>query len=284
MKIGVSSYSFHSYMDKTGADVFKIIDKAKEIGFDAIEFISVYAPEGKDQIEQAKEIKAYCDDKGLPISAYTIWADLLNDQEASVDRLINTELKITQALGAPLMRHDVTGGFNKGIKHGRGFDDCLPVVVPAIRKVTEAAQEMGIRTMSENHGFFCQDSDRVEKLLNTVNHDNYGLLLDMGNFLCADDDPAVAVGKLAPYAFHVHAKDFFIRDGERSDPGDGWFRTRGGKYIRGTIVGQGVVPLDICVKTIMDSGYDGIFSIEFEGCEDNIFALEAGLKNLRKRF
>lgn len=284
MQVGVSSYSFSQYMNKTGANIFQVIDKAKELGFSSIEFISVYAPEGKCPIEQAKEIKAYCAEKELPISAYTIGADLLNRTEESVDRLINTELKIAAALGAPLMRHDVTSGFPANLTTGRGFDQCLPVVVPAIRTVTEHAKELGIKTMSENHGFFCQDSDRVEKLLNAVNSDNYGLLFDMGNFCCADDDSAKAAGKLAPYIFHVHTKDFFIRSRERSNPGDGWFCSRGGNYLRGTIVGQGDIPVDTCVRIIRNSGYKGRFSIEFEGCEDNIFALAAGLKNLQTRF
>jgi len=34
----------------------------------------------------------------------------------------------------------------------------------------------------------------VEKLANGVNHPNFGLLADMGNFLCADEDPAKAFG------------------------------------------------------------------------------------------
>ena len=32
--------------------------------------------------------------------------------------------------------------------------------------------------MVENHGYFAQDSDRVEKLINAVDHPNFGLLLD----------------------------------------------------------------------------------------------------------
>lgn len=41
-----------------------------------------------------------------------------------------------------------------------------------------------------------QDADRIEQLVCGVAHDNFGLLLDMGNFLCADESPAVAIGKL----------------------------------------------------------------------------------------
>ena len=38
MKTCVSSYSFLKYMKETGCDLFAVADKAKELGFDAIEF------------------------------------------------------------------------------------------------------------------------------------------------------------------------------------------------------------------------------------------------------
>ena len=38
--------------------------------------------------------------------------------------------------------------------------------------MTEYAAAKGIKTMVENHGFFCQDSDRVEKLVTAVAHPN----------------------------------------------------------------------------------------------------------------
>jgi sugar phosphate isomerase/epimerase len=283
MKVGVSSYSFSQYMNNTKANIFQVIDKAKELGFTSIEFTSVYAPEGKCPIEQAKDIKAYCADKGLYISSYTIGADLLNDPKGSVENL-KKELKIAEALGVKLMRHDVCWGFPASKKSGRSFDDAIPVVAPAAREVTEYAKELGIKTMFENHGFFAQDSDRVEKLLNAINSENFGLLLDMGNFLCVDEDPSKAVGKLLPYILHVHTKDFFVRDGLLPNPGAGWFTSRGGNYLRGTIVGQGNVPIMKCVRMIKNSGYTGNFSIEFEGIEDNIFALTTGLANLNSYF
>lgn len=74
-------------------------------------------------------------------------------------------------------------------------------MIEGCRAVTEYAQQFGIKTMIENHGYFCQDSDRVEKLINQVNHSNFGLLLDMGNFVCVDEEPEKAIGKLMPHAF-----------------------------------------------------------------------------------
>ena len=68
--------------------------------------------------------------------------------------------------------------------------------------------------MIENHGYFFQDACRVKKLIETVNHPNFGWLMDMGNFMCADENSAIALGNALPYAAHVHAKDFLFKSGD----------------------------------------------------------------------
>ena len=115
-----------------------------------------------------------------------------------------------------------------------------------------------------------------------VNNPNFGWLVDIGNFLCADENPVSAVGKAASHAKHVHVKDFHVKSGSEFDPGRDFFTSRGGNYLRGAILGQGNVPVYQCLKIIGSSGYDGYVSIEFEGIEDNIPAIETGLENLKK--
>ena len=62
----------------------------------------------------------------------------------------------------------------------------------------------------------------------------------------------------------------------------GWFRTRGGNFIRGTIAGNGVIPVAQCIYMLKQAGYAGFLSLEFEGMEENLPALEAGLAYIRK--
>lgn len=96
------------------------------------------------------------------------------------------------------MRHDITQGYARGSGKYQSYDSLLPTLAQATREVTEYAAAKGVVTMTENHGFFSQDSERVEKLYTAVGHPNFGLLCDMGNFLCADEDPAQAVARLGP--------------------------------------------------------------------------------------
>jgi sugar phosphate isomerase/epimerase len=284
MKLGVSSYSFCKLVGKELSQL-DIIPKTKEMGFDVIEFSTLALPPGETALTFAPRVREACDRVGLPIANYTIGADFLNGSggnwQAEVERL-KDEVRVAKILGAPGMRHDATRGFAAGTGGGRGFADALPTLIKGCRGVTAFAADLGIRTMVENHGFFCQDSERVEALVNGVNHPNFGWLADMGNFLCADEDPARALGRAMPYAIHVHAKDFHIKPGTASNPGQGWFRTRAGNYLRGAIIGHGEVPIAQCIGIMKRAGYDGVLSIEFEGLEDPLKGIALGLENLRR--
>lgn len=285
MKIGVSSYSFSRLVHEKKLTELEVIAKAKEMGFEAIEFAGLHVPAGESAEAYAGRVREACAKAGLPIASYTIGADFLRagaEQWSAEAERLRGEIAIARALGVPVMRHDATGGFPAAHKGARGFDDALPCLVKGCRAVTEIAAEAGIRTTVENHGFFCQDSERVEKLVNGVNHANFGTLVDIGNFLCADEDPALAVGRVAPYVYHAHVKDFHVKPGSGPNPGAGWFRSRAGNYLRGAIVGHGEVPVAQCLALLKRAGYDGVVSLEFEGMEDPLVGIGIGLENLRR--
>ncbi len=285
MQIGVSSYSYSRLVRSGEMSQLEVPAKAKEMGFDVIEFSTLAVPEGETLESLAHKLREECERLDLGIANYTIGADFLKgsggDWKAEVERL-KDEVRIAQILGVPGMRHDATSGYPPEHKGARGFDDALPVLIQGCRAITEFAADLGIRTMVENHGFFCQDSERVEKLMNGVNHPNFGLLLDMGNFLCADDNPAIAAGRLISHTFHVHAKDFHVKSGMMPNPGEGWFESRAGNYLRGAIVGHGDVPVLQVLKIMKKAGYDGVLSIEFEGVEEVIKGIRIGQDNLRR--
>lgn len=285
MKIGVSSYSFSRLVSSGAMSQLDVISKAKEMGFDVVEFAQLYLPEGETPLTLAPKIKEESQRVGIEIGNYAIGADFINGSngnwEEEVERL-KDEVRAAKLMGAPGMRHDATYGFKPEYRGNRSFENALPTLVKGCRAVTEFAAAMGIRTMVENHGFFCQDSERVERLINGVDNPNFGTLVDIGNFLCADEDPAKAVGRMAPYAFHVHVKDFHTKPGTMPDPGTGWFRSRGGNYLRGAIIGHGDVPVVQCLRILKAAGYNGVVSIEFEGMEDPLTGISIGLENLRR--
>ena len=281
MKISVSSYSFRQYIRAGKMTQFDCVAKAKELGFDAIEFIDLDGKTLEEQKENAKKLKEEADRLGMEINAYTIAANLYQDtrekMDAEVERL-KGQLEVAAILGAGVLRHDVCHSLGK-TGNARSFDLMLPTIAENARRVSEYAVTLGIKTCSENHGMIAQDSDRVERLFNAVNHDNFGLLVDMGNFLCVDENPVTAVSRVAPYAIHAHAKDMLVRE----RPFDGYrMITRGGNYLMCTAVGEGDVPIEQCLRILKKAGYEGYLSIEFEGREDCIEGIAKGLKNLKK--
>ncbi len=285
MKIGVSSYSFIRLVASGQMEQIAVIAKAKEIGFDAIEFSTIVLPAGKSLPAYAQELRDEADRLEMPIVNYTIGADFLRgsggDLQAEIER-VQGEVDIAEILGVPGMRHDASSGWPADHVGPKSFEAALPRLAEGCRAVADYAAQKGIKTMVENHGHFCQESTRVEQLVTAVNHPNFGVLVDMGNFLCADDEPTTAVGRLMPYAFHCHAKDFHLKPGTDFFPGTGWFESRAGNYLRGAIIGHGNVPVFQCLRVMQREGYNGVLSIEYEGIEDVLMAIQAGHDNLRQ--
>jgi len=286
MKFSVSLYSFFSAIRAGEITPIECVAKAKEFGFDAIEAVDFVmgcsSPE--EMPEAARKIKEEADKQGLAVSSFAVGADLLNgldgsgDKKAEIDR-VKRMVDIAAILGAPRMRHDITSG-RKG--DPRSYAVLVPELADSVREITEYAAGKGIMTMTENHGYFSQDSKRVELLYNTVNHPNFGLLCDIGNFTCADENPATAVARVAPYTRYVHAKDSIIKSYYDGDPGEGAFQTRAGNYLRGTVIGHGNVPVKQCLHILKAAGYDDTIAIEFEGMEPGLTAIRVGLANLKR--
>ncbi len=285
MKVSVSTYSYSALVRAGKMSQLDCIAKAKEMGFDAVEVVEINPHDGSEPLEYAKKLRAELDKQDLPISNFTFGADFLNgsqgNTQAEIER-VQKMIDFAEVLGAKSVRHDATSGLPIGKRGYKGFDDVLPILAKACREVTEYAASKNIKTTVENHGFFCQDSLRVEKLVNTVAHENFGLLVDMGNFLCVDENPIYAVSRVAPYAFYAHVKDFYVKSGMAENPGQGFFKSRGGNYLRGAIVGHGDVPVKQCISILKQAGYDGYIAIEFEGMEDPILGLSIGLENMRR--
>jgi sugar phosphate isomerase/epimerase len=283
MKIGVSLYSFHGYNTDDSLGIKGCIDKVKEFGGEGVDFVetAAYAEDHEGYLAYAKDIGDYCKEVGIQAVCFCVGSDFLNrDTDAEIAR-VKKLVDVAAAYGCLAMRHDATPGY-MGENKWKSFDTVLPILARAYREVTEYAETKGIKTCIENHGYFAQDPDRVEKLINAVNHDNFGALVDIGNFACADADHNYAVGLLAKYAVHAHAKDFHKKSGSLDAPGEGWFQSRGGNYLRGSIIGHGDVPVRQCVQTLKRNGYDGYLCIEFEGMEDALKGIRIGCANLQR--
>lgn len=285
MKLAICSYSLSGIVNKDGITEKDLLRIAKEMGFEAFEFSEINTPEGMSKIEYARELREEAERVGIPIVQYSIGADFIYGSDGNLQKEIErlkSEVDVAEALGVSGMRHDTAYGYKDEDAEKYTFRDALPRLIEGCKKVTEYAKTKGIKTMTENHGYFSQDSDRVKAIVEGVADENFGTLVDIGNFLCVDESPADAVRVTSPYAFYVHAKDFHTKKADEILSDDGFFKTRNGNYLRGAVLGHGDVPVSEALEIVKNNGYDGFVTLEFEGVEDTRKGCEWGLNTLKK--
>lgn len=280
MKLGLSTYSLHGQLSSGAMNVVDVIDFAADHGAVHVEIVPL-SYNLTEQPELIEHIVQRAKERDIEISNYAIGANFLTDSDEAYEKEIQRvmdEVNIAHQLGVKLMRHDVASSTDVSIQH---FNQQLDRLTSACRRIADHAQQYGITTSVENHGFFIQQADRVQALIQAVDRPNYKTTLDIGNFLCADENPIAAVPQNLPYASMVHVKDFYIRPAYRH-PGEGWFTSTAGQYLRGAIIGQGDIDMWEVLRIVKQSGYDGYVSVEFEGLENDLLGARIGLENVQR--
>ncbi|MAE61989.1 MAG: sugar phosphate isomerase [Planctomycetaceae bacterium] len=278
MKLAVSTYSLSRWMRDNNKSINQAIDWIAD-HVRGIEFVGIPVDKGQDPIRKARAIRRRCEQRRLKIVGYCTGANLLQTkprEQAKVINEVKQQVDVAAALGAPSMRHDVAHGFGDDWKGPRTDAAAFRILVPAVRQIADYADSRGVKTSLENHGFYLQSSARVDRFIQAVNHPNYGLTIDIGNFLCVAERPETAVPRLAKHAIMAHIKDFHIKPKTRA-PDVGWIITPKSIAIRGAVVGHGDIDLLSCLKSLRRSGYDGWLSLEFEGLEEPAQGVELGL-------
>lgn len=274
----ISMYSFHPLLKSGDITPRAAARFAHSVGYQGIEMLDLYWKEGPRQA-QADALAADARAEEMPVACYTVHNNLALFDEAPwrelVDRMLS-DVEIAARLGTRVMRVESTGGA-KAPHEGKSFEECLAPVAKGLKTVARRAAEMGIKVGVENHGRFAGTSERVERIIDAVGEDNFGACIDIGNFLVVDEEPVSAVARLAPRAVHVHAKDMHLF---QTDPGQGAFPTNAGKYLRGAVLGEGVVDAAKCLDLIAKAGYRGWLALEFEGRENLFFGIARGVENL----
>lgn len=283
MKVGLSTYSLQQALDAKELTVPDAIRYIAEQGGEHVEIVPIgYSL--IDQPELIDQIRETAQDVGIDISNYAIGANFVTgegpDAFENEIAVVMKHVDVAAALGVTRMRHDVAF---RPAQEGTvaQFEADLPVLVKACQRIADYAASHGITTSVENHGYYVQSSERVRRLVHETARENFKTTLDIGNFLCVDEDPVSAVKNNIPYASMVHAKDFYRRPSYRN-PGEGWFQTTYGNYLRGAIVGHGDIDMPEVFRVLKQSGYDGYISVEFEGMENCKTASRIAMDNVRR--
>ena len=86
------------------------------------------------------------------------------------------------------MRHYIAG-FRRPFSSNTplNFEKDLPLMLEGTRELCDYAAEYGITTTLENHGFYCNGSDRLIRILDGLDRPQMKMTMDVGNFLCVDE-------------------------------------------------------------------------------------------------
>jgi sugar phosphate isomerase/epimerase len=283
MIFGISCYCLDPVMAAGEMSPEALAAYVAEIGCEHMELVPFSLPfVTSDGLNSSliQRVKRAFREVGIPLSAYSLNADLLmpdlEARNAEIER-VKKHMQAAAELGIPLMRHDIASfrrPFSKNTQER--FEEELPLMVEGSRLLFDYAASLGLLVTLENHGFFCNGSDRMLRLLEAIDRPGLGMTLDVGNFLCVDENPSEAVRACAPYAKMVHFKDFYLREKSRLPGQSGlfdcnmgsWFETMGGKLLRGAITGQGDMDLFSIADILLKAGFNGPVSVEFEGMEE----------------
>ena len=292
MEFGVSSYSFQKLLTKQEITLEGVFDQIARSGGTHMELATMTIGTGPDAMmdyelhedaEIRRRLEAASRDSGVALSGLCIPASFIDEDRAArraqIDR-VKRYIDLCADVGVGFLRTDVVPWSMRPESYAQ-IEALFPVIVEGCTEVAEHAAARGVVASIENHGFLMNGSERCRRLVQAVDSSHFRMTLDIGNFLCVDEDPFVAVNNCLGIASYVHVKDFLTR---KHYPGPGWLETLGGRHIVGTVFGFGDVETRAIVRRILQSGYDGYVSLEFEGNEPPLMGCDTGLKNVIRIF
>jgi sugar phosphate isomerase/epimerase len=152
-------------------------------------------------------------------------------------------IDLAQALGAPYVRV-----FPNNFVAGEQHDVTIERIAEGLRTLGRHAEGSGVSVLVESHGDFTHSADLLE-VLTAVGMTDVAFLWDAHHTVVSGHEaPAETFRVLAAYVRHTHLKD------SRPDK-DG---------VRYVLTGQGTVPVEQTVKTLVTAGYRGYFCFEWE--------------------
>jgi sugar phosphate isomerase/epimerase len=254
LKISLNAYSFTKALNDNikgrgkGMTLFDLLDFCAEQNFDAIDSTGYFFP-GYPAVptdEYVNNFKRRAFELGLDISGTGVRNDFATPDEARVPgpnkqppkmlaedvRHAKEWIEVAAKLGAPVLRV-----FAGPVPERENWDATAKRMATALREVADHGKKFGVLVGVQNHGDMLKSADETIKIVDMVNSDWFGVIVDTGYFMTPD--PYVDIAKVMPYAVNMQIKEkpFGIEDPRRTD-------------------------LKRLVKIIVDSKYRGYLPIE----------------------
>jgi len=271
--IAVSTYSFWRFKKGLRLPIETCIEKAAQMGFDAVEVLHIQMQDQSNEYLQRLKRTALIN--GLDLCSLSTHQGFLSPDKSKRQKNIdhtNHCIDIAYKLGIPIIRINTgtwgtSTSFNELMKN-RGEEDPLPGytdedgfkwVIDSIKQCIPAARESGVILGLENHWGLSRTPEGLLRIVNAIDSPWVRVLLDTGNFL---ENPYDKLERCAPQTVFVQAKTYF---------GGGLWYTLDLDY-------------DRIARILHAAKYRGYVSLEFEGNADYETALPRSLELLRNAF
>ncbi|RLE96480.1 MAG: hypothetical protein DRJ96_06455 [Thermoprotei archaeon] len=255
MKLSVTIYSVRDYVSRGILDVPKFVEVVAELGADGVDLGYYWK-----SCEERREAKRRLEELGLELACYITSNDFAKlraeERRAEIER-VKAAIREAKDMGAEKLRI-----FAGSLREGMDPKQVEEWVIEALSEVADYALSEGVVLALENHGAYFSKASVIERLLKAVNSPGLKLNFDTGNFVHAGDDPVAAARKLGRWVIHVHAKDI----DEKGVP---------------CAPGEGVIDFESIARELEAHGFNGYFSIEYEGARDQLIGVGVGLGYLK---
>jgi len=254
MRLGCCAYSYRDLLKSGDMTLEEFVKTCYELDLDGVELTSYYFP--TTDRPYLNDIKRCCAAHGLHVAGSAVGSNFCQSDEAKRQEQIDTTkqwIDHSVVLGAPCIRV-----FAGPIPEGHTEDEAVGWAVAAMRECAEYGGERGVIVALENHGGITATAAQVDRLVQEVGHDWFGINLDFGNYR----DPTDEFPKTAPHAVTTHAK-VTHRDAEGN---------------------RQKVDYSFARQVMEQVGYKGYLSIEYEEPEDPREGVPAFVKELKAVF
>ena len=118
-------------------------------------------------------------------------------------------IQLAQQLNCPYIRV-----FPNNFPKDQERNETIDLIVKGLLELGNYAKDTGVTVLMETHGELVQSAD-IEKIMQSVNHPNVGLVWDIVNmWSVSKESPAQVYARLKKYIHHTHIKDLKFVDGK----------------------------------------------------------------------
>jgi len=286
-KLAVFPKAFMQQLCKDGTmKVSEWIELASGLKVDGIEWYAGFL-EMADETNWPifrKEVEA----RGKTIPMLCCSPDFAHPEESFRQKEIEKQLRWIE------MTHILGGKYCRVLSGQRrpelSIDEGVRLAAECIQACLPKAEELGITLILENHykddfweyPEFAQQMDVFCKLVNSIDHPNFGVNYDPSNTFLAGEDPLELLYRVSDRIVTMHASDRYIISGTIED-----LRNEEGgavgyaKRLSHGEIGKGLNDYDAIFAELKRVGFDGWVSIE-DGV-DGMDQLKRSVDFLRKK-